>query len=103
MGISLDDKKDNQNFTVRNQKGAGLVNYIQHLAFQDEEDGIMRIYIVRDNQSSEMVGYFSLKAGLISLNEQYGFSRLDHPYEDELHKRLKPHYDQSCKFMYQIS
>ena len=32
----------------------------------------------------------------------YGFMRLDDPYEDELHKRLKPSYDQSCIFMYQI-
>ena len=30
----------------------------------------MRTYIVRDNTSSEMVGYFSLKAGLISRNER---------------------------------
>ena len=35
-------------------------------------------------------------------HERYGFSRLADPYEDELHKRLKPFYDQSCKFMYMI-
>ena len=29
----------------------------------------MRTYVVRDNFSSELVGYFSLKAGLISVNE----------------------------------
>ena len=29
----------------------------------------MRTYFVRDNSSSEFVGYFSLKAGLISFNE----------------------------------
>ena len=149
----------------------------------------MRTYIVRDNKSSELVGYFSLKAGLISLNERfveltngetgekkiekvfdtlpgvelanfavnsryvkrhknlkglgtvifnqfvlpivrktsdnvgvkllyifalpfddliktyherYGFSRLSNPSEDELHKRIKPFYDMSCKFMYLV-
>ena len=38
----------------------------------------MRTYIVRDNRSSEMVGYFSLKAGLISYNER------DIPVYDEV-------------------
>jgi hypothetical protein len=156
-------------------------------AFPEEDAGIMRTYMVRDNSSSELVGYFSIKAGLISLNEHeeivvdsitgketrktvfdtlpgvelanfavndsyikkypenkgvgliifrsfimpiiqeaaksigikilylfalpyqdlisryksYGFSRLDDPYEDQLHSRLKPSYDESCKFMYQ--
>ena len=58
------------NFTVRDEKGAGLLEYIQHFAFPDEDAGTMRTYIVRDNRSSELVGYFSLKAGLISYNER---------------------------------
>ena len=57
-------------FTVKVNFGEGLVNYIQHLAFPDESAGIMRTYIVRDCRSSELVGYFALKAGLISLNEE---------------------------------
>ena len=137
----------------------------------------MRTYIVRDNFSSELVGYFSVKAGLISVNEvhtedeetfdtipgveianfavndtylqrhselkgtgliifndfivpviqeasknvgvkiiyifalpferlinryrEYGFLRLDSVSEDELHKRLKPNYDENCIFMFQ--
>ena len=137
----------------------------------------MRTYVVRDNFSSEMVGYFSLKAGLVSVNEvhtedevtfdtipgvevanfavnntylrnhpelsgtgliifndfivpiiqeaaksvgvkiiylfalpferlietyvNYGFLRLDSAAEDELHKRLKPQYDEDCIFMFQ--
>ncbi len=143
----------------------------------DEDSGNMRTYIVRDNRSGDMVGYFSLKAGLISLNEvvendgikfdtlpgveladfavnyeyikkhkgicgvgkvifndfiipiieetsnyvgvrivyifalpvenlmnrygEYGFRRLDKQSEDELHRRLKPEYDDNCIFMYQ--
>ena len=39
------------------------------MAFLDEEAGTMRTYIVRDNRSSELVGYFSIKAGLSSYNE----------------------------------
>lgn len=189
LGVSEQDEADIMNFTIERDEGSGLLDYIQHHAFPEEDAGIMRTYIVRDNKSSEMVGYFSLKAGLISLNERqiettddetgekkkltvfdtlpgvelanfavnstyiqrhkemkglgvvifnqfilpivrqtsenvgvkilyifalpyddliksyhdrYGFSRLADQYEDELHKRLKPFYDQYCKFMYLI-
>ena len=189
LGVSERDEADIMNFTIDRDEGAGLLDYIQHLAFPEEDAGLMRTYVVRDNRSSEMVGYFSLKAGLISLNErqvedtdaetgqkkqitvfdtlpgvelanfavnstyvhnhkeltgiglvifnqfilpivrqisahvgvkilyifalpyenlikryheQYGFSRLGNPDEDELHKRLKPFYDRWCKFMYLI-
>lgn len=189
LGVSDQDEADIMNFTIERDEGSGLLEYIQHHAFPEEDAGIMRTYIVRDNKSSEMVGYFSLKAGLISLNERqiettddetgekkkvtvfdtlpgvelanfavnstyiqrhkemkglgvvifnqfilpivrqtsenvgvkilyifalpyddliksyhdrYGFSRLADQYEDELHKRLKPFYDQYCKFMYLI-
>lgn len=188
LGMSDQDEQDIKNFTVRDKKGAGLLEYIRYYAFPEEDAGIMRTYMVRDNRTSELVGYFSLKAGLISLNEReevfvdsqtgeekkkavfdtlpgvelanfavnhsyvkanpgmkgvgqvifdsfivpiirqssesigikilylfalpyqdlisryedYGFSRLDNPYEDQLHSRLKPFYDDSCKFMYII-
>ena len=188
LGVSEKDEEDINRFTVHDEKGAGLVEYIRHYAFPEEEAGIMRTYIVRDYSTSELAGYFSLKAGLISLNEReevymdsltgeekkktvfdtlqgvelanfavndtyirnhpgfkgigqvifdsfiipiikqtsdsigikilhlfslpyqrlinrykaYGFSRLDDPFEDQLHSRLKPFYDESCKFMYLI-
>ena len=188
IGASVQDEHDISCFTVRDEKGLGLLDYIRHYAFPEEDAGIMRTYMIRDNLSSELVGYFSLKAGLISLNEreeviidpetgeekkkvvfdtlpgvelanfavnqtyirnhpdlkgvglvifnsfirpiirqsaenigikilylfalpyqelmsrykEYGFSRLDDPYEDQLHSRLKPFYDESCRFMYQL-
>lgn len=178
LGVSESDARDIMAFSVRDSSGEGLVSYIQHYAFPDEESGIMRTYVVRDIRSLELVAYFSLKAGLISLNEvqtkdgavfdtlpgvelanfavnntyihrhpnlkgvgtvifdkfilpivtdtaerigikliyifalpfeqllrryqQYGFQRLESPYEDELHKRLKPQYDEGCIFMYQM-
>ena len=64
-----EDRKDVRNFTVRDEKGAGLLSYIQQQASFDENSGIMRTYIVRDNETSEVVGFFSLKAGLVSCNE----------------------------------
>ena len=197
LGVSENDERDIRRFKVRDEKGAGLLDYIQKYAFSDEESSVMRTYIVRDNRSFEMVGYFSLKAGLISYNERevsvidevtgeevidettgkkkmrrvfdtlpgveladfavnqeyignhpdlkgvglviynkfilpviretaenigikilyifalpyqelisryekYGFSRLEEQYEIELHKRLKPDYDESCIFMFRM-
>ncbi|MBR1711070.1 MAG: hypothetical protein IJ719_19955 [Clostridia bacterium] len=70
LGVSDHDEQDIINFTIRDENGSGLLRYIRYLAFPEEDAGTMRTYIVRDNRSSEMVGYFSLKAGLISHNER---------------------------------
>ena len=69
LGVSENDERDIMNFVIRDEKGAGLLQYIQHYAFPDEDEGTMRTYMVRDNRSNELVGYFSLKAGLYSYNE----------------------------------
>ncbi len=69
IGVSGNDEADIAAFTVHDEKGEGLREYIQNYAISDENAGTMRTYIVRDNYSSELVGYFSLKAGLISMNE----------------------------------
>lgn len=70
IGENEKDLRDIVDFTVRDEKGLGLLNYIQNNAFEDEKLGLMRTYVVRDKRSSEMVGYFSLKSGLISYNER---------------------------------
>ena len=177
LGASENDERDIKDFTVIDSNGEGLISYLRYLAFPDEDSGTMRTYIVRDIYSSELVGYFSLKAGLISVNEvhtengesfdtipgvevtnfavnntyirnhpdmkgigliifndfivpiienasksigikiiyifslpferlinryhSYGFLRLDSESENELHKRLKPNYDEECIFMFQ--
>ncbi len=177
LGTSPSDEQDIMNFTLKNAKtGRGLLDYLQHFAFPEEDAGVMRTYLVRFKPTDELVAYFSLKAGLVSINEretedgisfdtipgvelanfavnhsfvkkyeingigsvifenlikqiiknvsydigvkiiylfalpyenlintysQYGFSRLSSKSEDELHKRLKPRYDQSCIFMFQ--
>ena len=69
LGNSEDDERDIMNFTVKRQSGMGLVNYLKYRAFPDELMGNMRTYIVRDSRTMELAGYFSLKSGLISLNE----------------------------------
>jgi len=178
LGVSENDEQDILTFTAKDPHGQGLVDYLRLMAFPEEDAGTMRTYIIRDVFSSEMVGYFSLKAGLISVNEvhteesstfdtipgvevanfavnntylmnhpelhgvgliifndfiipivqevatsvgvkiiyifalpferlinryhEYGFRRLSSASENELHKRLKPHYDEDCIFMFQL-
>lgn len=45
------------------------MGYLKDAAFADEAEGHMRTYLVREERSSELVAYFSLKAGLVSFNE----------------------------------
>lgn len=184
--ISDKDLRDIGNFTVRHPEMAfGLERYLKEDALIDEAEGLMRTYLVRDSVSDELVGYFSIKAGMFSINEReelvddetseirvvfdtlpgieianfavnaeylknqfemrgiglmifldfirpiasqigemlgvrylyifalpedglidryqksYHFERLSPKEEDELHKRVKPYYDDKCMFMYQ--
>lgn len=175
-----------EEFSIDAPEGQGLDIYLKECSCLDEVNREMRTYLVRDMQTDELVGYFSLKAGLISLNEteaevedsdtgerkivrefdtlpavelanfavnsnyikaypyqkgigyvifkkfiipiinkaasyvgvqmvyifalpydklisryeRYGFRRLPEEDENDLHRRLKPRYDESCKFMY---
>lgn len=67
--ISESDSKDIADFTVK-KEGGGLADYLKQDALDDEHEGNMRTYLVRDNYSKELAGYFSLKAGLMSVNEK---------------------------------
>lgn len=71
LGAGENDLKDIKDFTAHNPYGEGLVTYLQHFAIQEELVGQMRTYLVHDRFSSELAGYFSLKAGLISLDERH--------------------------------
>ncbi|MBQ3794796.1 MAG: hypothetical protein II842_00675 [Butyrivibrio sp.] len=70
LGESANDEQDIMNFTTKHVTGQGFINYLRYYAFPDEEAGNMRTYVIRDKRSGEFVAYFSLKAGLISLNEE---------------------------------
>ena len=64
------DDKDIWDFTVKHGEAAsGLVGYLQRGAFSNEISGLMRTYVVRDQETDQMVAYFSLKAGLVSTDE----------------------------------
>lgn len=55
-----------KNFSAAKITGYGLEKYLKNCAFRDEENNSMRTYLVKDKISGELVGYFSLKAGMVS-------------------------------------
>ena len=69
--IKETDLEDIKDFTVRNPEIAGnLAAYIKQWAWDDENEGLMRTYIVRDQVTDEIVGYFAIKAAMMSVNER---------------------------------
>lgn len=71
LGANQYDEEDIKTFSARDKRGEGLVVYLKECAFTEEVNGHMRTYIVRDIGTAEVVAYFALKAGLISINEIY--------------------------------
>ena len=63
-----------ESFTSKND-GKGLELYLKKQSLLDEKENLMRTYIVRNNRDGEIVGYFSLKAGQLSI--QGRFNRLN--------------------------
>ena len=69
--IKETDLEDIKDFTVRDPDIAGnLATFIKEWAWDDENEGLMRTYIVRDQVTDEIVGYFAIKAAMMSVNER---------------------------------
>ena len=66
----VNDTIDLLKFKINRPEGYGLQQYIKYTAVKEESADMMRTYIVRDINTNEVVGYYSLKAGLISINER---------------------------------
>ena len=71
LGELQRDYADVKEFSVSPpDTGQGLVLYLKERAFLDEKSNLMRTYLVRLRRTNECVGYFSLKTGLVSVNEE---------------------------------
>lgn len=166
-----------KNFTVTKSTGIGLLRYLKFQSIYEEKENLAKTYLVKDKETNELVGYFSLKAGMVSTNEtvieestefdslpgielsnfavnssykeahkeyegigkiifiyfilpilldvsknigvhylyifalpfenliryykSLNFTRLNSVEEHLVHKRIRPHYDKNCIFMYQ--
>lgn len=60
----------NKNFYILQEGGKGLEVYLKEHSQIDEIHNENRTYIVRDTETDEIAGYFSLKAGLFSIREE---------------------------------
>ena len=69
--------EDLKNFAVKHKEGQGLVDYLIFYSGVEEQLGLMRTYIVRDKNTNEFVGYFSLKAGMVSYHESGATNEFD--------------------------
>lgn len=58
-----------KDFVAIHKTGQHVVDYLKMNAFSDESTNMMRTYLVKDVYTEELVGFFSLKAGLVSYNE----------------------------------
>lgn len=56
-------------FYIEQKSGIGLEIYLKVYSESDEVRNENRTYIVRDTNTDEVAGYFSLKAGLFSIRE----------------------------------
>ena len=56
-------------FTIDISTGYGLLLYLQKKAVSDEKLGLAKTYFVRTKYTDEIVGYFSLKAGMHTSRE----------------------------------
>ena len=69
----LFDSPENQdliaNFQATND-AAGLEDYLKIQSMEDEENNCSRTYLVKDALSGELVAYFSLRTGLITIQVQ---------------------------------
>lgn len=76
--ITKEDEEIINSFSCR-QNGGYLEGYLKECALEDENNSVARTYLVKDMATDELVAYFSLKAGFVSVNEDRGLfeSRFD--------------------------
>ena len=71
LSCSSKDISDVNSFEISHpDTGHGLELYLKEQALHDERLGVMRTYLIRFKTTRELAGYFSLKAGLVSVNEE---------------------------------
>lgn len=57
-------------FVIKRESGVGLEQYLKMCAVEEEKIGEARTYLVLDKETGELVGYFTLKTGMVSINER---------------------------------
>lgn len=60
-----------ESFHINKKEGQGLEIYLKKGALYEEKQNNGRTYLIVDNETDEIVAYFTLKAGLVT--QKYGF------------------------------
>ena len=65
-----------QSFTVGQESGGGLENYLKHASVAEEKASVARTYLVKSKKSGEIAAYFTLRNGLftLELSEDYFYT-----------------------------
>lgn len=66
-----------QKFHVAAETGLGLELYLKKYAVSDEMSHEARTYLVKDNVTDELVGYFSLKTGMVASRKKWNIFNLE--------------------------
>ena len=64
-------------FSQLPDKTVGLEAYLKRCAWDDDENDLVRIYLIKDVRSQEIVSYFGLKAGMLAANMDEAISLND--------------------------
>lgn len=67
---SINNLSELCDFTASNDNGTGVIEYLKNASLYEEDANLSRTYIIRDKKTDDIVGYFSLKSGLASVNER---------------------------------
>lgn len=66
-----------QKFHVAAETGLGLEIYLKKYAVSDELSHEARTYLVKDNITNEIVGYFSLKTGMVASRKKWNLFHVE--------------------------
>lgn len=65
---SDENQKLIEKFYVEKEEGKGLENYLKNSAKNEETENSSRTYLIKDKDTKELVGFFSLRNGLFTIN-----------------------------------
>ena len=55
-------------------KIVGLEAYLKMCAWNDDENDLVKIYLIKDSNTNDVVAYFGLKAGMLAANMEEAIS-----------------------------
>ncbi len=69
--LSKYDTKGIDEFRINRPEGTGLEVYLKHAALVEENEGTSRTYLIKDKNSEQIVAYFTLRTGLITVRASF--------------------------------